>query len=71
MSIATKKLELIDRLMKVDERKTLDKVEELLVQAEMQARTDESMQDITNGNVVSLEEFTKGNKEWLKTRHSR
>lgn len=71
MSIATKKLQLIDRLMKVDEQKTLVRVEELLVQAEMEARVKESMEDIAKGNVVSLEEFTNGNKEWLRTRRSR
>ncbi|MCF8460945.1 MAG: hypothetical protein K9G46_09480 [Flavobacteriales bacterium] len=71
MSIATKKLELIDQLMKVDEEKTLARMQELFLQAEMEARITESEDDIAAGNVVSLEEFTKGNKEWVKTRHSR
>jgi hypothetical protein len=71
MSIATKKLELIDQLMRVDEEKTLARMQELFLQAEMEARITESEDDIAAGNVISLEEFTEGNKEWVKTRHSR
>tara|TARA_R110002072_G_scaffold109187_2_gene236439 strand:+ start:318 stop:533 length:216 start_codon:yes stop_codon:yes gene_type:complete len=71
MSIATKKLELIDKLMRIGEEKTLVRVEELLVQAEMESRVDESMKDIANGDVVSIEEFTKGNIAWLRARDSR
>lgn len=71
MSIATKKLELIDRLMKVGEEETLKKVEELLLQIEMQARVDESMEDVAKGNVVSLDEFTQRNKEWLRAKHTK
>jgi len=70
MSIATKKLELIDKLMRIGEEKTLVRVEELLVQAEMESRVDESMKDIANGDVVSIEEFTKGNIAWLKARRA-
>lgn len=70
MSITTKKLELIDRLMKVGETKTLERVEELLLQVEMQGRADESMNAIREGNVISLEQFAQDTKQWLKARRA-
>lgn len=68
MNIATKKQNLIDRLMKVGAEKTLDSVDAVLVQAEMVARAEESMEAIRKGNVISLEQFSKNTKEWLKAR---
>ena len=68
MSIATKKLQLIDQLMKIGEEKTLARVEELLIRAEMEARAEESIQAIKDGNVISLEQFGKDCEEWLKAR---
>jgi len=54
--------------MRIDQAKFLDQVEELLLSLEMQARHDESMEAIKNGDVVTLEEFHKGNLEWLKAK---
>lgn len=37
-----------------------------MVEAEMKARADESMEDIANDNVMSVNGFRKENKEWGK-----
>jgi len=71
MDIATQKLDLMGRLMKVGEQKTLDRVDELLMEAEMEARTEASLADIAEGKVVSLKEFTESNMEWLREKYSK
>ncbi len=70
MSIAIKRQQLVDRLMKVDADKTLEKVEEILIAAEMEVRAEESMQAIQDGNVVSLEQFSINTDEWLRKRRT-
>ncbi|MBP9151813.1 MAG: hypothetical protein KBF73_05985 [Flavobacteriales bacterium] len=70
MSIAIKRQQLVDRLMKVDADKTLEKVEEILIAAEMEVRAEESMQAIRDGNVVSLEQFSINTDEWLRKRRA-
>jgi len=67
-TVTTRQQELAERLLQVNQAKFLDQIEELLVRAEMQARADEALEDIANGSVISLEEFLKGNQEWLKAR---
>lgn len=64
-AIATRKQELADRIMRIEHGKVLDQVEELLLKLEMQARHDESVDAINRGEVVPLEEFHRGNLEWL------
>lgn len=70
MNIIAKRQKLVDRLMKVDADKTLEKVEEILIAAEMEARAEESMQAIRDGNVVSLEQFSINTDEWLRKRRA-
>ena len=44
----------------------IEKLDDLFVQAEMEARTQESLEAIRNGEVLTLDEFFKSNEEWLK-----
>lgn len=62
------KLTIIQRVMKIESKSTLEKIEGLLIQEEMQRRADESIAAIERGDVVSLDEFAKSNQEWLKQR---
>lgn len=71
MNIDTKKLSIIERLMKVKQPLILDEVDELLQRSEMDARIEESITDIENNNVVSIEQFAKNNQTWLKERRTK
>lgn len=71
MGIETKKLDIIERLMKVRKEDVLNKYEQLLIEAQLFTRTEESMQAIENGQTVTLENFSKGNKEWIKSKSIR
>ena len=71
MRTETIKLSLIDRLMKVKEASTLQRMEKLITQAEMESRAEESLKAIDNGDVLSMNEFSKENKEWLKKKHTK
>ncbi len=62
------KSNLIQRVMKVENLSTLERIEDILVQEEMQRRLDESLADIKEGRVHSLEEFRQMNEKWLKER---
>lgn len=66
MEAETIKLGLIDRLMKMQNTVALQKVEKLMIQAEMESRAEESLEAISNGDVLSIEEFGNENKEWAK-----
>lgn len=66
MEVDELKLSMIQRLMKIDEPSSLEKIEQSIIQEEMQNRLNESLEAIDKGEVVSLEEFTKSNQEWLK-----
>ena len=48
MGIEAKKLDIIERLMKVREEDVLKKYEQLLIEAQLFTRTEESMQAIEN-----------------------
>jgi hypothetical protein len=66
MDTADKKLNLIERLVRVKKDSTLQQVEEILIQAEMESRARESIKAIENDEVVSLDKFAKNNQSWLK-----
>ncbi len=66
MEVESIKLGLIDRLMKIKDEAALHKVNELLTQAEMEFRTEESLEAIKNGDSISIESFRKENEEWRK-----
>lgn len=63
------KLTIIQRVMKIDSKSSLERIEELLIREEMQRRADESIAAIEKGEVVSIEDFAKSNQEWLKQRN--
>ena len=71
MSIEAKKLDLIERLMQVREEAVLKHYEDLLIQAELQARSEESLNAIEKGEVVSLDAFKNSNKEWIRKNATR
>lgn len=56
---------MIQRLMKIEKSSSLEKIEELIIQAEMEARTKGSLEAIKRGEVMTLDEFRKSNQEWL------
>jgi hypothetical protein len=70
MKTETLKLGLINRLMKVNELSTLERMEELISQAEMESRTKKSLEAIENNDVVSIDKFSKENKKWLSNKYS-
>ena len=51
--------------MKVENSSTLTRLEELFIQAEMEARAEESLEAIKRGQDITPEEFRKSNQEWL------
>jgi hypothetical protein len=60
MTIEKRKLELKKGAIEIE------KLDDRFVQAEMEARTQESLEAIRNGEVLTLDEFFKSNEEWLK-----
>ena len=71
MNIETKKLSLIERLMKVKRAVVLNELDEILQKAEMEARARESLKDIEEGNVISLEQFAKNNRAWFQEQRTK
>jgi hypothetical protein len=68
MDIASRKLSLIERVMRISKEGVLDQMEELLIAAEMESRTRESVEAISKGDVQSLEQFAQSNEQWRKKR---
>lgn len=68
--VIQRKKRIAERIMQIDHVKALDELEELLVGIEMRARVEASMHDIDNGNVMTLEEFHRSNREWLKAKRT-
>jgi hypothetical protein len=66
MRTETIKLSLINRLMKVHEVSTLQRMEDLIIQAEMESRAEKSLKAIEKGDIVEIDQFRKENKQWLK-----
>lgn len=60
------KLSLIERLMKLHNVSTLQRMNELITQAEMETGSKESLDDIKRGEVLSLDDFKKENLKWAK-----
>lgn len=71
MRTETIKLGLIDRLMRVKEASTLQRMEKLITQAEMESRAEESLKSIDKGDVLSMDEFRKENRQWLKKKYTK
>lgn len=71
MKAETLKLDLIERLMKIQKASTLKRMNELITQAEMESRTQESIDAINKGEIVTLENFQKENQKWAKENYSK
>ena len=71
MKTETIKLGLIDRLMKTQKTSTLKRMDELLTQAEMESRAEESLEAIEKGDVLSMDEFRKKNRQWREKRFTK
>lgn len=63
------KLGLIERLMKEHSVSTLQRMNQLITQAEMEASAKESLEDIKSGEVLTLDDFKKENQKWIKKNH--
>ena len=70
MDLQSKKLSLIERLMKIREAAVLQRFEELLIQTEMDDRAEESLKAIKDGNVTSYDDFKNEAREWIKNKKS-
>ena len=68
MTVEKLKLNLIQRVMKIEKTSTLERIEDMLIQEEMEARLKESLEDIKEGRVHTLEEFKQMNEKWWKER---
>ena len=66
MTIEKKRPEVKKGVAKIEKSSSLEILENPFIQAEMEARTNESLQAIRNGEVLTLDEFLKSNEEWLK-----
>lgn len=71
MKAETLKLDLIERLMKLQKVSALERVEKSITQAEMETRAEESMKAIRNGDTLSLDEFKNENRRWAKERYTK
>ncbi len=66
MTIEKKRAEVKKGAAKIEKSSSVEIVEDPFIQAEMEARTKESLEAIRNGEVLTLDEFLKSNEEWLK-----
>lgn len=66
MNTKTHRKRIIERLNQVENEETLNRVEEILIQEQMVARHRESMEDVAAGRVVTIDEFSRKTKQWLK-----
>jgi hypothetical protein len=66
MTIEKKRPEVKKEAVKIEKSSSLEILEDPFIQAEMEARTKESLEAIRNGEVLTLDEFLKSNEEWLK-----
>jgi hypothetical protein len=71
MNIETKKLNLIERIMRIKQVATIDKFESLITDLELQARTETSLRQIQNNEVRSYESFSNEVERWMKDKNSK
>ena len=57
--------------MKVHEVSTLQRMEDLIIQAEMESRAEKSLKAIENGDIIAIDQFRKANKQWLKQNYTK
>jgi len=62
METETIKFGLIDRLMRIQNLIAIGEIKELMIQSELEARAEESLDAIRKGDVLSIEEFAEQKK---------
>jgi hypothetical protein len=60
--------QLAEQVLRIEREELLDRISELVVQAEMEARTEESLAELERGEFLTVEEFERSNREWLRKR---
>ncbi|MFB6307459.1 MAG: hypothetical protein ABEH43_10835 [Flavobacteriales bacterium] len=70
MNIEARKLNIIERVMRLRKETTLTRYEELLSQIEMDDRAQESLSAIGQGEVYTMDEFKKEARAWMRDRKS-
>jgi len=68
MNIEAQKLKIIERFMKLKEESAIQEMELAITRIEMNNRADNSIKDIRQGKVRSLEEFSSEIKKWIETK---
>jgi hypothetical protein len=66
MKTETLKLGIIDRLMKIQDNSALKRMDDLITQAELESRTEESLKAIDKGDFLSVSTFRSENEAWRK-----
>lgn len=64
-AIASRRQELAARILKIEQDRVLDMLEETLVRLEMKERVEESVKAAERGEVIALEDFHRENVQWL------
>ena len=66
MNLEEKKLNLIERFMKLKQENSILKLEAAMTEIELSSRADTSADDIAKGNIRTYDEFSSEVKQWLK-----
>lgn len=65
------KLGIIERLMRENNVSILERMNELITQAEMENAAKNSLEAINKGEVMSLDDFKKENQKWTKKNYTK
>ena len=65
MNIEAKKLSLIERFMKLKQENSILKLETAITEIELNARADDSEEDIQQGKTRLFDDFSKEVKQWM------
>lgn len=71
MNLEAKKLNLIERFMKLNQECSILQLEEAITAIELNARAENSEQDIKNGDFRSYDDFSNEIKQWIKNKASK
>ncbi|MBI2258985.1 MAG: hypothetical protein HYU67_08810 [Flavobacteriia bacterium] len=68
MSLEAKKLNFIERFMKLKQERSVLKLESVITEIELNARADTSLEEIKQEKTRSYDEFSNEVKQWLKNK---
>jgi hypothetical protein len=71
MNIDAKKLNLIERFMKFNQERTILQLEEAITAIEINARAENSENDIEQGNTRLYADFSNEVKQWIQNKTSK